>query len=69
MGQRLGDDSMKQILEMQKSALIGLVLLIKRRLQSKMVLVSTNKMDMLVDDQWRENKSTANARIYGFHLY
>ena len=30
------------------SALIGLVLLIKRRLQSKMVLVSTNKMDMLV---------------------
>ena len=30
------------------SALIGLILLIKRRLQSKMVLVSTNKMDMLV---------------------
>ena len=30
------------------SAFIGLILLIKRRLQSKMVLVSTNKMDMLV---------------------
>ncbi len=30
------------------SALVGLGLLIKRRLQSKMVLASTNKMDMLV---------------------
>lgn len=30
------------------SALIGLILLIKRRLESKMIVVSTNKMDMLV---------------------
>ena len=30
------------------SALIGLILLIKRRLNNKMVLISTNKMDMLV---------------------